>query len=265
MADVAMEEEVIETHERELIHSIIGFGDTDRARGHGARAPTCGPSRPTCRCPRPWTWPSKPGFSRLPVHEGNLDDVVGIAFAKDLIRAEREGHGERARARLRAAPPTSSPRPNACRASCGRCRSASSTWPSSSTSTAARPGWSPSRTSSRNWWGRSSTSTTSRSLPCRPSADGEVSVTARLAVDELNELLDAELPDGRLGHRRGPAVQRARAASPSRVSRSRSTACASWPSGSRATASAASASSPLHRRRPVGHSPTDHDDPEPRQ
>jgi CBS domain containing-hemolysin-like protein len=33
------------------------------------------------------------GFSRLPVHEHNFDDVIGIAYTKDLVRAERGGHG----------------------------------------------------------------------------------------------------------------------------------------------------------------------------
>jgi CBS domain containing-hemolysin-like protein len=34
------------------------------------------------------------GFSRLPVYGTNVDDVVGIAFAKDLIRLERASRGE---------------------------------------------------------------------------------------------------------------------------------------------------------------------------
>jgi CBS domain containing-hemolysin-like protein len=34
------------------------------------------------------------GLSRLPVHDGNVDDVIGVAHAKDLIRAEREGRGD---------------------------------------------------------------------------------------------------------------------------------------------------------------------------
>jgi CBS domain containing-hemolysin-like protein len=33
------------------------------------------------------------GFSRLPVYRGNVDDVVGLAYAKDLIRIEREKRG----------------------------------------------------------------------------------------------------------------------------------------------------------------------------
>jgi CBS domain containing-hemolysin-like protein len=34
------------------------------------------------------------GFSRLPVSGTNDDDIVGLAYTKDLIRAERDGRGE---------------------------------------------------------------------------------------------------------------------------------------------------------------------------
>jgi CBS domain containing-hemolysin-like protein len=34
------------------------------------------------------------GFSRIPVYDQGIDDIVGVAFIKDLIRAEREGNSE---------------------------------------------------------------------------------------------------------------------------------------------------------------------------
>ncbi|MGA1594310.1 MAG: CBS domain-containing protein, partial [Ilumatobacteraceae bacterium] len=34
------------------------------------------------------------GFSRLPVFGDDETDIAGIAFTKDLIRAEREGRGD---------------------------------------------------------------------------------------------------------------------------------------------------------------------------
>src|ERR1019366_7334960 len=95
MADVAMEEEVIETQERELIHSIIGFGDTI-VREVMVPRPDMRTVEADLAVSQALDVAIEAGFSRLPaVHEGNLDDVVGIAFAKDLIRAEREGRGER--------------------------------------------------------------------------------------------------------------------------------------------------------------------------
>ncbi len=59
LADVAVEEEVIEHQERELIHSIIEFGDTI-VREVMVPRPTCAPWRPTCRCRRCSTWPWPP-------------------------------------------------------------------------------------------------------------------------------------------------------------------------------------------------------------
>ena len=31
------------------------------------------------------------GYSRIPVEEDGIDDIIGIAYAKDLVRAERQG------------------------------------------------------------------------------------------------------------------------------------------------------------------------------
>ena len=94
------------------------------------------------------------------------------------MRAERDGHGDDAGRRRSCARPTSCPRPSGSPSCCGRCRPSSSTWRSSSTSTAAPPGWSPSRTSSRSWSARSSTSTTSRTPQVEPLPDGDVRVDA---------------------------------------------------------------------------------------
>ncbi len=92
MADVAMEEQVIETEERALIHSIIEFGDTVVRE---VMVP-----RPDMRTVDAGSSVSEAlgvamdaGFSRLPAHEGNVDDVVGVAYVKDLVRAERSGRG----------------------------------------------------------------------------------------------------------------------------------------------------------------------------
>ena len=93
MADVALADEVIETEERALIHSIIEFGDTVVREVMRPR-----PEMVTVEADRTVSEAldeaMRAGYSRLPVHTGNVDDVVGIAYAKDLIRAERGSHGE---------------------------------------------------------------------------------------------------------------------------------------------------------------------------
>jgi putative hemolysin len=92
MADVAMEEEVIEHQERELIHSIIEFGDTI-VREVMVPRPDMRAVEADVVVSEALGVAMQAGYSRLPVHEGNLDDVVGVAYAKDLTAAERKGNG----------------------------------------------------------------------------------------------------------------------------------------------------------------------------
>jgi CBS domain containing-hemolysin-like protein len=103
MADVAHAEDVIETSERAFIHSIIDFGD---AVVREVMVPR--PDMVALEADTPVSGALEEalvvGKSRLPVYEGTVDDVVGIAYAKDLIRAEHDGHGaDPVRAHTRAA------------------------------------------------------------------------------------------------------------------------------------------------------------------
>src|SRR6202050_36274 len=92
MADVAHEEDVIEGHERELIHSIIEFGDTV-VREVMVPRPDMRTLEGDLSVSGALGVAIEAGLSRLPVHTGNVDDIAVVAHAKDLIRAEREGHG----------------------------------------------------------------------------------------------------------------------------------------------------------------------------
>ena len=95
MADVAAEEDVIEVEERALIRRIIEFGDTvvravmvprtDMvAVGSGEHV-----NEVIERA-------IDAGYSRIPVFDNGIDDVAGIVYTKDLMRAAREGNGEQA-------------------------------------------------------------------------------------------------------------------------------------------------------------------------
>jgi CBS domain containing-hemolysin-like protein len=95
MADVAHEEDVIEGHERELIHSIIEFGDTV-VREVMVPRPDMRTVDADLSVSDALGVAIDAGLSRLPVQDGNVDDIVGAAHAKDLIRAERDGHGSEA-------------------------------------------------------------------------------------------------------------------------------------------------------------------------
>ncbi len=92
MADVAVEDEVIEREERALIHSIIEFGDTV-VREVMVPRPDMRTVEADLTVSQALGVALAAGYSRLPAFDGNVDDVVGIAYAKDLIRAERAGRG----------------------------------------------------------------------------------------------------------------------------------------------------------------------------
>ena len=92
LADVATEEDVIEHSERVLIHSIIEFGDTV-VREVMVPRPDMRAIEASISVSDALGVAMDVGFSRLPVYGTNVDDVVGIAYAKDLIRLERASRG----------------------------------------------------------------------------------------------------------------------------------------------------------------------------
>jgi CBS domain containing-hemolysin-like protein len=88
--DVAVEEAAIESNEREFIRSIIEFGDTI-AREVMVPRPDIVAFEATTLAELVLEGAIKAGYSRLPVYDGNIDNVVGIAFTKDLVLALRAG------------------------------------------------------------------------------------------------------------------------------------------------------------------------------
>ncbi|MGH9292576.1 MAG: hemolysin family protein [Acidimicrobiales bacterium] len=97
--DVAVEDEAIESDERQLIHSIIEFGDTI-VREVMVPRPDVVAADATTPAGIVLERAIGAGLSRIPVYEVNVDDVVGIAFAKDLVRAVRSGSEDRPVAEL---------------------------------------------------------------------------------------------------------------------------------------------------------------------
>ena len=88
--DVATEDEVIEHDERRLIHSIIEFGDTV-VREVMVPRPDMVVVGGRDRVSDVIEVAIAAGYSRMPVYDQGIDDVTGIIFVKDLMRAEREG------------------------------------------------------------------------------------------------------------------------------------------------------------------------------
>ena len=90
MADVAHEEKVIEHDERTFIHSIIDFGDTV-AREVMTPRPDMVTVEADVTVRDALEAALGAGYSRIPVEADGIDDIIGIAYAKDLVRAERVG------------------------------------------------------------------------------------------------------------------------------------------------------------------------------
>jgi putative hemolysin len=89
MADVAVEEDVIEREERALIHSIIEFGDTVVREVMVPRPDMVTVSAGTS-VRDVMEIAITAGFSRIPAYEQGIDDIVGIVYVKDLMRAQRD-------------------------------------------------------------------------------------------------------------------------------------------------------------------------------
>jgi putative hemolysin len=103
MADVAHEENVIEHDERTFIHSIIDFGDTV-AREVMTPRPDMVTVEADVTVRDALEAALAAGFSRIPVEADGIDDIIGIAYTKDLVRAERVGKaGQPVRDVMRAA------------------------------------------------------------------------------------------------------------------------------------------------------------------
>ncbi len=87
LADAAVADAVLEPDERDLISSVISFGDTI-VREVMVPRPDMTTVSAVTQVEDALELASAAGYSRLPVIGENVDDVVGLVYVKDLIRAE---------------------------------------------------------------------------------------------------------------------------------------------------------------------------------
>jgi len=92
MADVAADDNVIEEVERDYIGLLIEFGDTV-VREVMVPRPDMATLDADLSVTEALREALAAGFSRMPVCRESVDDVVGVAITKDLMRAEHLGHG----------------------------------------------------------------------------------------------------------------------------------------------------------------------------
>ena len=91
LADAAFEDDVLAESERDLIESVIEFGETIVREVMIPRTDmTTIESNLSVEAALEVT--SRAGFSRIPVTGENIDDIIGLAYVKDLIRAELDDH-----------------------------------------------------------------------------------------------------------------------------------------------------------------------------
>jgi CBS domain containing-hemolysin-like protein len=90
LVDLAEENEVIEREERDMIASVFELGDT-LVREVMVPRPDMVFIESAKSVRQALSLALRSGFSRIPVIAESVDDVVGIAFLKDMVACERDG------------------------------------------------------------------------------------------------------------------------------------------------------------------------------
>jgi len=93
LVDLAEERQVIESGEREMIHSVFELGETIAREVMVPRTDMVWIEQgKTVR--QAFSLALRSGFSRIPVIGVNEDDVVGVAYLKDLARTAYDANGQ---------------------------------------------------------------------------------------------------------------------------------------------------------------------------
>ena len=92
LVNVAEEEEEIEEEERELIHSVFEFNDTI-VREVMVPRPDMIVVKSEATLDEALETIIKAGYSRIPIYEGDTDNIIGVLYAKDLLKRSTEDNG----------------------------------------------------------------------------------------------------------------------------------------------------------------------------
>ncbi|HEY2299666.1 MAG TPA: hemolysin family protein [Jatrophihabitans sp.] len=90
LVDMAEERGVVESGERNMIHSVFELGDTIAREVMVPRTDVVWIER-TKTVRQALALALRSGFSRIPVIGENVDDVVGVVYLKDLVRRSQNG------------------------------------------------------------------------------------------------------------------------------------------------------------------------------
>jgi len=194
LADVAVEEDVIEREERQLIHSIIEFGDTVVREVMIPRPDMVAiESRATVNDAMEVVMAA--GFSRIPVYEQGIDDIAGILYAKDLMRAVRDRRSDEP-VRDLVRPANFVPETKRVAELLPEMQKQKAHMAIAVDEHGGTAGLVTLEDLIEELVGEIVDEYDVEEPPIEPLPGGDVRVNARMPIDELNELLDAEFPEG---------------------------------------------------------------------
>jgi putative hemolysin len=194
MTDAAADEEVIEREERTLIRSIIEFGDTV-VREVMVPRPDMLAVEGRDHISDVVEVAINAGKSRIPVFDQGIDDIIGVVFTKDLLRAERERRGDD-EVRTIAREAHFTPETKAVAELMREMQQQKFHIAIVVDEYGGTAGIVTLEDLIEELVGEIVDEYDVEESPWERLANGDVRVTARMPLDELNELLDAELPDG---------------------------------------------------------------------
>ncbi|HEX9343430.1 MAG TPA: hemolysin family protein [Actinomycetota bacterium] len=192
MVDEAEKEEVIEEEEREMIHSIFEFGDTI-VREVMVPRPDMVVASVDRSLQEVLELILRSGYSRVPIYQRDIDDIVGLAYAKDVLRSLHDGQTSKPLTEiLRPAPVM----PESMRAAdCLReMRRRKSHMVIVIDEYGGTAGLVTIEDLLEEIVGEITDEYDREEPNIEPLPDGDHRVNARLGIDEVNELLDVELP-----------------------------------------------------------------------
>ena len=192
MVDEAERDEVIEEEEREMIHSVFEFGDTILREVMVPRPDMVAVPRETS-LQEVLELILRTGYSRIPVYEGTVDEVAGLAYAKDVLRRLHDGQADKPLADiLRGAQFM----PESMRAAEGlrEMRKRKSHMVIVIDEYGGTSGLVTLEDLLEEIVGEIADEYDREEPNVEPLPDGDYRVNARLGIDEVNELLDVELP-----------------------------------------------------------------------
>ena len=183
----------IEAEEREMIHSIFEFGDTILRevmvpRPDVVAVPVDSSLEEVLQVML------RTGYSRIPVYAGDLDEVQGLAYAKDVLRLLNEGRGDKPLAEILREPPVL---PESMRAADAlrEMRRRASHMAIVIDEYGGTAGLVTLEDLLEEIVGEIADEYDREEPNVEPLPDGGYRVNARLGIDEVNDLLGVELPD----------------------------------------------------------------------